>query len=151
MLTHILPTRHSNRPEENTVLKTYRTTTVAAAGIAAAAGLLALAAAPASAASSHGCAASSVCFYLKTTDYNNNHPTASYKDVTSSFQTLGSRGRGAKAIVNTRSSRVQIRFLDGGHSNTTCLNPRQVWAPVQSGFTVTAVKIESAAKCPIGP
>ncbi|MEU9719947.1 hypothetical protein, partial [Streptomyces sp. NPDC047976] len=93
-------------------MNTIRTTTVAAAGIAAAAGLLALAAAPASAAAPHGCASSSVCFYLKKTDYDANRPTATYRDVTSGFVTLGARGKGAKAVVNNRGGRVQIRYLN---------------------------------------
>ncbi|MFD0356341.1 hypothetical protein ACFVHW_21755, partial [Streptomyces sp. NPDC127110] len=143
-------------------MNTIRTTTVAAAGIAAA-GLLALAAAPASAAAPHGCASGAVCFYLKKTDYDANRPTATYRAVTSGFVTLGARGKGARAVVNNRGGRVQIRFLDGGRSYTACLDARVTWAPVQSGITVTAgygpstarrllaLTEETAAACRVDP
>ncbi|WP_050779518.1 hypothetical protein [Streptomyces sp. C] len=132
-------------------MNTIRTTTVAAAGIAAAAGLLALAAAPASAAAPHGCASSSVCFYLKKTDYDANRPTATYKDATSGFQTLGARAKGAKAVVNNRGGRVQIRYLTGGRTYTACLDARVTWAPVLPEYTVTAVRLETPSACPPRP
>ncbi|MER5889449.1 hypothetical protein ABT160_36970 [Streptomyces sp. NPDC001941] len=115
-------------------------------------GLVALGGAPASASAKKGCPYPAVCFYLTTSDYNNSHPTAQFKDVTTGFQTLGPQSRGAKGVVNTRNDDVvSIKFLDHGQGEfTTCLPPNKVW-PVQSGITVTRVRIENRATCPEGP
>lgn len=127
-------------------------TAALAASLVAAASLLGLTTTPATASSRHGCEWPNVCFYLTITDYNNNRPTATFQDVTSGFQTLGSRSRGARAIVNTRNDdRVMIRFSDAGMSYTTCVEPNQSWTPVPSVLTVTHVKIETQSACPTGP
>ncbi|MFB6839089.1 hypothetical protein [Streptomyces sp. NPDC056361] len=113
--------------------------------------LVTLTSSPASATSRKGCPYPNVCFYLTKADYTDNHPTAMFKDFTTGFQTLGAQSRGAKAVVNTRNDdRASIKFLDGGNEYTTCLPPNQDW-PVQSGITVTKLRIESQSACPTGP
>ncbi|MER0243644.1 hypothetical protein AAHZ94_16820 [Streptomyces sp. HSW2009] len=95
----------------------------------AAAALLgaALATAPdASARSQHGCKFPRVCFYKTGADFDANQPTASYKDLTSSFQALGPRARGSHKAVNTRNDDgAIIKFAN--RPAGVCMRPNTVW------------------------
>ncbi|EXG82332.1 hypothetical protein [Cryptosporangium arvum] len=70
-----------------------------------------------------GCAWPKVCFYLSTANWISSSPTASYQDLTSGFQTLGSRSRGADFAYNSRNDDgAFLRFSSG---ITQCLPPNQ--------------------------
>lgn len=130
-------------------MKTTRSIMLAAA-VSAALGLSTFAATPASANSRDGCPYPYVCFYLTMSDYNNNHPTAMYKDVTSGYQTLGSQARGAKAIVNTRNDdSASLKVIQNGKAGTTCISFGSTWANMtsQDPGTVTAIKILNTYDC----
>lgn len=100
-------------------------------------------AAPASADSMSGCAYPRVCFYLTDNQYYSNSPTASYQDVTSGYQTLGSRSRGARWIVNTRNDdTAHLHFTDG---STWCMTPGEV--DLWTIKTVDKIRISSSATC----
>ncbi|MGH4029338.1 hypothetical protein ACQB60_10430 [Actinomycetota bacterium Odt1-20B] len=128
-------------------------------GMATALSLLALTPAPATAATSaaasasaqHGCAWPNVCFYKTKADYNRGRVAASYKDITSRFQTLGPQSRGADVIYNTRKDdRVVLRLLNHGQSYVACMKPKEVdeFGP---GLTVIGVMIQDKSNCPPTP
>ncbi|MFK0151535.1 hypothetical protein ACIQVL_27570 [Streptomyces sp. NPDC090499] len=125
---------------------------IAAFGTAAAAvAVAALAAAPtASADSANGCVYPRVCFYLTDSDWNSGSPTAAYQDVTTSYQTLGSRSRGADWVRNTRNDdRAYLRYIRNSTGGTEyiCVLPNQT-AYFSSAYTVTGIRIDTAATCP---
>jgi hypothetical protein len=115
----------------------------AAATLAMAAGMVLVQAAPASAVSMAGCAYPRVCFYLTYGDYWNNRPTAAYQDVTSSWQTLGSRSRGADYIVNTRND--DVAYLHYTNGAVMCLEPNSI--AYETYRVVDRVRISSSATC----
>lgn len=119
----------------------------AAGGLVAAA----LTVAPgASAGSYNGCVYPRVCFYLTTTDWNNAAPTAAFQDVTSYYQNLGSRSRGADWVRNTRNDdRAYLRYIrhSTGGTEYLCVLPNQT-AYFSSAYTVTGIRIDTAATCP---
>lgn len=77
-------------------------------------------------------------------------PTASFQDVTSYYQNLGSRSRGSDRVYNSRNDdRVWLRYVENstGQVGYLCLNPNTLGI-FEAGYTVTGVKIEWAASCP---
>ncbi|MFC4503854.1 MULTISPECIES: hypothetical protein [Streptomyces] len=119
------------------------------AGLAAAAA--AVTAPTASATTAHGCEWPRVCFYLTDGDWDNGNgtPTAAFQDVTSSYQNLGSRSRGANWAYNSRNDdRVFLRYIRNstGATESICVNPNTV-AKFTSDFTVTGIRIETASSC----
>ena len=101
------------------------------------------AATPASAVSMAGCAYPRVCFYLTDAAYYGNSPNASYQDVTSGYQTLGSHSRGARWIVNTRNDdTAHLHFTDG---STWCMTPNEI--DLWTIKTVDKIRISSSATC----
>ncbi|NJQ00305.1 hypothetical protein [Streptomyces zingiberis] len=126
------------------ILRRTATLTAAASALAAAS----LATAPAATADSYkGCAYPRVCFYLTDYDWNRSTPTASYRDVTPSYQNLGSRSRGANWVVNTRNDdRASLRYTTGSGTRYLCLPPdHHINFP--AGMTVTGIRIDTAATC----
>jgi hypothetical protein len=111
----------------------------------------ALATAPtASADSYNGCAYPRVCFYLTGSDWNSGSPTAAFQDVTTSYQNLGSRSRGADYVHNTRNDdRAYLRYIRNstGATEYLCVEPNTT-AIFSSAFTVTGIRIDTAANCP---
>ncbi|MGH1563102.1 hypothetical protein [Mumia sp. DW29H23] len=122
------------------------------AGLLAAVALACVAAgaSPAAADSFRGCAYPRVCFYLSASDWQASRPTAAYQDVTSSYQNLGSRSRGADWMTNTRNDdRVWVRYVVNATGAVVyeCIPPNtSLYVP--SAFTLTGVKIEWASACP---
>lgn len=124
---------------------------IAAVGTTAAAlSVAALAAAPsASAYDYNGCNWPQVCFYLTDSNWNNGSPTARYEDVTSSYQNLGTRSRGADWVRNTRNDdRAYLRYIrhSTGATEYLCLPPNST-AYFSSAYTVTGIRIDTAANC----
>jgi hypothetical protein len=118
---------------------------VAAAAVASA---MTVMAPPASADSAYGCAYPRVCFYPNDSAIRAKAPTASYQDVTNSYQDLGPASRGADWVVNTRNDdRAYLRYLDGGTTREFCLAPNSNTFFVSS-LTVTGIRIDNAATCP---
>lgn len=128
-------------------MKKFLMAAVAAAAVAPAA----LAAAPAQAASAHGCPWPYVCFYTKAGFYAGT-PSAMYKDVTSGYQTLSTRARGAWAVYNARND-------DGARIGTNigsvyCVRPNEVLLsgqfapdPVAGKVIVTKIRIVDSPTC----
>ncbi len=120
---------------------------VATAAVAA----TALATAPTASANTYnGCLWPGVCFYLTDSDWNKAAPTASYQDVTTSFQNLGIRSRGADWVHNSRNDdRAYIRYIVNGTNETrySCLPPNYT-TRFPPEFTVTGIRIDTAAACP---
>jgi hypothetical protein len=116
-------------------------------GLAAASG--AVMAPTASAESYNGCAWPRVCFYLTDSNWNNGDPTAAFQDVTTSYQNLGSRSRGANWVFNSRNDdRAYLRYIRNstGATEYVCVPPNnQIY--FSSDFTVTGIRIDTAATC----
>ncbi|MEU1273577.1 hypothetical protein [Streptomyces sp. NPDC005799] len=116
-------------------------------GIAAATSLVTLAATPASASSEYGCDWPKVCFYLTSSDWLHDSPTAAYQDITSYYQTLGSQSRGSHAVFNSRNDdRAMLRYTYRGTTHYFCLNPNSD-IEFDSDATVTGIKIQDASSC----
>ncbi|MER5434894.1 hypothetical protein [Streptomyces sp. NPDC002588] len=116
-------------------------------GLAATAAVVA--APTASAESYNGCAWPRVCFYLTDANWNSAAPTAAFQDVTTSYQNLGSRSRGADWVVNSRNDdRAYLRYIRNstGATEYLCLPPNY-HVHFSSEFTVTGVRIDTAADC----
>ncbi|NES31782.1 hypothetical protein GCE86_24280 [Micromonospora terminaliae] len=100
-------------------------------------------ASPASASSMYGCVYPRVCFYLTEANFWNSSPTAAYQDVTSTWQTLSSRAKGAKYIVNTRNDDViHLHYTNG---QTNCLESNSI--AYETSRIVDKVRISSASSC----
>ncbi|MGC9544003.1 hypothetical protein [Streptomyces sp. UG1] len=128
---------------------TNRIATVGVAASALAATTLAMAP-TASADSFNGCIYPRVCFYLTNSDWNNAAPTAAYRDVTSGYQNLGPRSRGADWVNNTRNDdRAYLRYIVNSTGATAyfCLPPNH-HVNFSSAYTVTGIRIDTAATCP---
>ncbi|MFD8077974.1 hypothetical protein ACFV3E_35585 [Streptomyces sp. NPDC059718] len=126
-----------------------RVLTAGGAALASLAAVL-LGASPASAESYNGCAWPRVCFYLTLNDWWAGAPTSAFQDVTSYYQTLGSRSRGSDRVYNTRDNdRVWLRYTvdSSGVTGYLCLNPNTMGI-FDPGYTVTGVKIEWTERCP---
>lgn len=97
----------------------------------------------------NGCGWPRVCFYLTDSDWNNGKPTAAYQDVTSSFQDLGSKSRGANYVRNTRNDdRALVRYNDQyGVTYYACLPPNTTFHPRDTS-TVTGIRIDTQSTCP---
>lgn len=109
-----------------------------------------LSAAPASAVSSNGCNWPRVCFYLTLDHREAGTPTSAFQDVTSYYQNLGSRSRGADWVYNSRNDdRAWLRYTVNatGAVEYICINPSTA-IYFDPAFTVTGVKIEWAERCP---
>lgn len=115
----------------------------AAAGTVLAAAAVVAMATPASASTREGCTYPRVCFYLTEADYFANHPTASYQDVTSGWQILGSQSRGAPWIVNTRND--DVAYLHYTNGSTHCVLPN--FDRFNGGLIVDKVRISSSSTC----
>ncbi|WP_043663208.1 hypothetical protein [Streptomyces xylophagus] len=118
-----------------------------AMAFAMAAGAAVFSATPASASTYNGCVYPRVCFYLTDSDWDAGSPTAAYQDVTSYYQTLGSKSKGANYVWNTRNDdRAYLRYLYGGDTYYTCLAPNE-GVYFSSSFTVTGIEIQTASSC----
>jgi len=123
--------------------------TALATTTALAAGVVLLGTPPASADTAYGCVYPRVCFYLTDSDFNADKPTAAYQDITSYYQTLGSRSRGANWVLNTRNDdRAWIRYTYGGQTYYACLDSQWRLAEFTDDATVTGIKIENTTYCP---
>jgi hypothetical protein len=98
----------------------------------------------ASAGTANGCVYPRVCFYLTQADWNAKRPTASYQDITSGFQTLGSNSRGAYAVWNSRNDDgALLRYSNG---STYCLPPNRGDADIR-GDIYTGIRIMNSPSC----
>ena len=90
-----------------------------------------------------------MCFYLTDSNWNNGDPTAAFQDVTTSYQNLGSRSRGANWVFNSRNDdRAYLRYIRNstGATEYVCVPPNnQIY--FSSDFTVTGIRIDTAATC----
>lgn len=80
---------------------------------------------PAQAGSRFGCVYPRVCFYQTSTDWLARKPTASYRDMTSEFQRLGSRAEGSYAVYNSRID--DSAWLKMSDDSRSCLGPNDNW------------------------
>ncbi|WP_149179301.1 hypothetical protein [Streptomyces sp. TRM49041] len=113
------------------------------AAVAMAGGAMLTAAPTASADSAYGCSWPYVCFYKTKSDWDARKPTASFKDITSYYQKLGSRSHGAYAIYNSRNDDgASIRYTNG---STLCLKPNN-WR-LNNSWTANGIKIMNSASC----
>jgi hypothetical protein len=103
-----------------------------------------VASSPAQADSAVGCRYPRVCFYLTDGDWDDKVPSASYQDVTSTWQTLGRGGRGAFIMHNTRNDDVAyVHFTNG---RTACASPNG-GVNLRAFGTADKVRISSSATC----
>ncbi|MET8150001.1 hypothetical protein ACIBSW_11375 [Actinoplanes sp. NPDC049668] len=79
---------------------------------------------PAAADTKYGCRYPRVCLYLNSADWMARKPTAAYQDITSNWQQLGSRGRQAYAVYNSRDDDT-VWLTDGNIAG--CLDPNEIW------------------------
>jgi hypothetical protein len=101
-------------------------------------------AAPAQADTQLGCNYPRVCFYPTFAYVNAHHPTASYKDITSSWQTLGYQARGAAGVMNTRNDDgARLHFTNG---TIVCLRPNTLLNAGAYG-TVDKIRIMDSPSC----
>jgi hypothetical protein len=102
-----------------------------------------LASSPAEARTRYGCEWPRVCFYLTAADWNARQPTAAYQDITSGYQTLGSRSRGSYAVFNSRNDdALTYVFSNGGGG---CLAPDSL--SIFTSVTIAKIKILSSPDC----
>ncbi|GGJ80249.1 hypothetical protein GCM10011583_09740 [Streptomyces camponoticapitis] len=101
----------------------------------------------ASAYSYNGCQYPRVCFYLTAANWNNAAPTAAYQDITSGYQDLGDRSRGAKYVRNTREDdRASLRYVDvNGTARYDCLPPNSTRS--YTNDIVIEIRIEDRSSC----
>ena len=100
-------------------------------------------ASPANATGASGCPWPYVCFYTMAGFYKGT-PVAMYKDITASWQYLGT-GRGAAVVYNARND-------DGARVHTTsgktyCVRPNEYFWPSRSRLTVDRVQIVDSPTC----
>lgn len=115
-----------------------------AAAMLATTGATVLTAEPAAATSAYGCNWPWVCFYLTRADWEAQRPTASFQQVTSYYQTLGSRSAGAWAIYNSRNDDgALILFRDGPF----CLSPNSEAVPGYYNRKATHIRIMDNPNC----
>jgi hypothetical protein len=96
-----------------------------------------------------GCDWPRVCFYLTSSDWGDDDPTAAYQDITTSYQDLGSRSRGADYVANTRNDdRVYLRYIRNstGATSYLCVDPNHN-QHFSNSFTVTGIRIDTASSC----
>lgn len=103
--------------------------------------------APAQATSRYGCDYPRACFYKTNEDFQARVVTASYQDVTSGWQILGSGGRDSMWFYNSRNDDVvYLYYLDQGTPRTKCVTPSTL-SVFPNTQTVTKIKISSSATC----
>jgi len=91
-----------------------------------------------------GCSYPYVCFYLKKSDWNNNHPTAMFQDM-GYWQTLGSNSKGAYGVVNTRNDDTALIVHASGYQS--CAGPNGSLSGTDPDPYVK-IKIIDTAWCP---
>lgn len=119
--------------------------------VAIASGVMAGPAAPAraSAAANYGCPYPYVCFYLRDVGYDWTEdkiptPVAKYRDITSYYQTLPTKGQKSTNIYNTRNDDVvYVKYSD----NTVGCIENDTYTSLTRGKKVTGVKISSDSNC----
>ncbi|GAA3384626.1 hypothetical protein [Cryptosporangium minutisporangium] len=110
--------------------------TIATAGL--------LSAVPAQAETASGCTYPRVCFYPTVAYLNANRPTASYRDITPSWQNLGYQARGAAVVYNSRNDDgARLHFTNG---TTVCVKPG-VYVNAAAYGTVDKIRIMDSANC----
>lgn len=99
---------------------------------------------PAQAVTRYGCTYPRVCFYLTPADWTAQRPTAAYQDVTTGWQNLGPRSRGAAYAFNSRNDDIALFHFTNG--NVRCVNPD---SPIFLSLygTVDKIRISSAGSC----
>ncbi|BBC35064.1 putative secreted protein [Streptomyces graminofaciens] len=115
---------------------------LAGAGVAVAAMSVAGASAAQAESPTNGCPYPYVCFYVDEHAWNAGTPITTYRDVTSSYQTV--RPRPHYYVVNTRNDDVAYLRLQDGTSICLGPNSRTVFA---NAYSVTGIKISSSSTC----
>jgi len=95
-----------------------------------------------------GCDWPRVCFYLTQADLNANRPTASFQDVTTGWQNLGSRSFGAFFVYNSRND--DVAYLHSTNGTVHCLEPLNgvnPSHPANGWGTVDKIRISWSATC----
>lgn len=100
--------------------------------------------APAQASTRYGCTYPRVCFYLTASNWTSQSPTASYQDITSTWQNLGSQSYGAAYAFNSRNDDVAWFHFTNGRQ--ICLRPDNPIYLDQYG-TVDKIRISSSSTC----
>ncbi|MER7489857.1 hypothetical protein ABTY20_29000 [Streptomyces sp. NPDC126497] len=123
---------------------------VVAGALALASAALTMApAASATTAAYKNCEYPRVCFYLTDSDWRNSAPSAAYRDVTTSYQSLGTYSRGSNWVLNTRNDdRAYLRYTvnSTGATQYVCLSPgHEIY--FSSAYTVTGIRIDTASTC----
>ncbi|MEV4483777.1 hypothetical protein [Micromonospora coxensis] len=98
----------------------------------------------ASADTANGCVYPRVCFYLTESNWLADRPTASYQDITSGYQTLGSSSRGSYAVWNSRNDDGALLHYTNG--STYCLPPNRGNAHIR-GEVVDKIRIMNSPSC----
>lgn len=101
-------------------------------------------ASPAQADSRWGCGYPRVCFYLTAQNFLDDAPTAAFRDVTSGYQNLGSRSRGAFLVFNSRNDDGALLHFTNGR--TYCLTPNGYVFAQEIG-TVNKIRISRSPSC----
>ncbi|MER5916742.1 hypothetical protein ABT124_41850 [Streptomyces sp. NPDC001982] len=97
----------------------------------------------ASANTAYGCGYPQVCFYKTQADWNARSWTAAYKDVTSYYQTLGSRSYGSYSVFNSRNDDgALLHYTNGG---TYCVGPNSI--VYNNSWVVDKIRIMDSPSC----
>ncbi|MFG1920606.1 hypothetical protein [Cryptosporangium sp. NPDC048952] len=99
---------------------------------------------PAQASSKWGCEYPRVCFYLTAQNFLDDKPTAAFRDVTSGYQNLGARSRGAFLVFNSRNDDGALLHFSNGR--TYCLAPNASVFGQDIG-TVDKIRISWSPSC----
>lgn len=116
----------------------------ALATTAATAGIVAVDTSVASAGSARGCTYPRVCFYLTEARSLANNPTASYQDITTGYQDLGSSSEGSFSVYNTRNDDGALLHYTNGYEY--CLPPNRGNAHIR-GEIVDKIRIMNSPTC----
>ncbi|MDI6103694.1 hypothetical protein QLQ12_34280 [Actinoplanes sp. NEAU-A12] len=96
--------------------------------------------APASADADFGCDYPKVCLYFNSEDWAFRKPTATYQNIISNWRKLGSGGRHAYAVFNSRNNDVvQLLHTDGTED---CVAPKGTWFHNQGGASKVVVGVK---------
>ncbi|MBO0812202.1 MAG: hypothetical protein J2P23_09180 [Microlunatus sp.] len=119
---------------------------VAGASVALAGGITAATADTASATSWNGCGWPRVCFYKYSSNWYSGQPSAAYQDVTSGYQTLGSRSYGAYGVYNSRND--DVAYLHYTSGRVYCLKPNHNVSGNAAGWgKVDKIRISWSSTC----
>ncbi|MEV0895302.1 hypothetical protein [Actinoplanes sp. NPDC049802] len=120
------------------------------AAVCVATGLPLASGSPAAAGTAFGCHYPQVCLYQSGSDWEDRHPTASYRRMTSQWQRLGAGGRHSHAVYNSRNDdAVWLLDQDG---TSACVKPGDTWFYDETDYPwhIVGIRIVDEPGCVAG-